>query len=233
MNLIDRVVAFVIGDGNLGVSRNPPGNSNYRLNIKHSMNQKDYLLWKISILESLNIDGRCKRREQLYWKKDSIHNGKIYYSADYQSERRKMFTDLYKIAYINKVKTYHSGWVNEKTVDDLTLAIWWMDDGTLDYSKMRVSMGGKFCIDSSYEEVYLLKELFEKILNIEIRIHKHKKNFNLTIPYYDFPKFLLRIIKHVPPSMLYKCCVNLGEDKKPIIPNNAEQLIEQINKLKI
>jgi hypothetical protein len=228
MNRLERIYAFLFADGCVA---NPNSNhpewrgSNCVMAFCHGPKQEEYVKWKQNELEELGFEARFVKKDVLYRKAGSIHNGKHYISCQVKTKSHYTFTKARSIAYVNNMKTYHKGWVNEDTVDDYALAVWWMDDG--DFS-------GTLNCNCNEEEAILLKDLFEKILKGKVSIHNKKGKKNIYFPVITKAILFSRIYKFIHPTMLYKCSVGVGEDGKPIIPNSAEQLLLQCEqKLKI
>lgn len=236
MNRLDRVFAFIFADGCV---TNPNSNhpewkgSNCVMAFCHGEKQEDYLLWKLNQLRILGFQGEYKKKPVRYNKSGSKHDGKVYVSCQVKMKSDRLFTEARKIAYPHNEKTYHQGWVNEQTVDDFALAIWWMDDGGLHYPKKSKDIAGYlYCYCDDQEALYL-KLLFEHILDSEVRIHRKSEKHVLYFPVETYRQVMRRISRYVHPTMLYKCAVIVGEDGNPIIPQSAEQLIRQLNELKI
>ena len=141
---------------------------NARLEGGHSKNQREYLLYKINLLQRLK------------W---SVRSGKdgIYY----ESKSFSCLNQYHNLFYPNKKKT-----LNKSTLDKigkLGLLIWYMDDGTY-HKRDRRSYLHTNCF--SYDEQLIIQEYFEEKWGIhnKIYISKGKDKYNGRIWYYlSFP----------------------------------------------
>lgn len=116
------IVGMVIGDGSLTLRHK---NGNAYLQMTHSENQYDYLLWKRDIIDQL---AHCTIHPNHGTK---YIGGKIYEGRFYHldSKRHPTFTKLYRRFYHQGHKCLDEYLV--KKITPLALAIMWMDDGTV------------------------------------------------------------------------------------------------------
>jgi hypothetical protein len=227
MNLRDRLFAFVIGDCHVGCHYR--GQVNPQITMRHGEAQRDYLKWKTQKLIEFGIEISYQDKKVL----NKRSEGKVYLAYDTRTKHLNILKDVWKIAYPDKTKTYTSEWINPNTIDDFALALWWMDDGSLHYCKRHsANMTGVLCTHCSEEELIVVKNAINKVLDLkenEIRPRRRRiKYYSLYFTTNAYLKLLNKIHKYIHPTMLYKCAVILGEDKRPIIPISAEQLKEQI-----
>jgi len=117
------VIGMVIGDGSISLrDKNNTGKVNAYLQINHSDNQLDYLLWKKDIISNIT--------ESTVNKVDYISSldNKPYKMYHLGTRRHPVFTKLYKRFYHDKHKVVDEHLV--KMITPLALAIMYMDDGT-------------------------------------------------------------------------------------------------------
>src|SRR3990172_668758 len=107
---------MILGDGCL---RQKPNEQNYQYIMTHSIKQKDYALWKQSILNQI---GTVKTYTYEY------HDTQ-YPQITISSNTRRYFTKLRSIFYTPEKKKTISKKILSK-ITPLGLAIWYMDDGT-------------------------------------------------------------------------------------------------------
>ena len=127
---------MLIGDGMI---------SHNRLEIKHSIKQENYVLWKQQLLKNVGIDTKIQRIvSQSFGKEQPCI---LMYSKTY-SATKHMKNWLYRP---NKF-IYHPSFFNN--LDDLSIAIWYMDDGF--YSKYKNQTGsihqGVICLSTFVDD---------------------------------------------------------------------------------
>jgi len=145
---------MILGDGCIQMASSGKGNSN--LKIGHSIKQEEYLKWKQEIVNQI---GTVKTRFWYYQKQNACY---------IETNTRNYFTKLEKIFYINRKKTINKKILNKLT--DLSLAIWFLDNGYMSYNKSG-SVYGELCTDQfSLEKVQLIKDWFKIKFNMEVGI---------------------------------------------------------------
>ena len=105
------VVGMVLGDGNLQIAKR---GKNAYLQLHHSLEQADYLLWKADILRNGKFPVKVGRSDTAIWARTKCV---------------PFMTDLQGLFYPRGKKE-----VTEKLLSHLTpmgLAIWYMDDGSI------------------------------------------------------------------------------------------------------
>src|SRR3989344_8289990 len=114
-NVQDIVVGLLLGDGCLEKKHDTIG---IRLQIKQQSKAKQYVEWLYS-----NLQEYC--RSGIKFRADY---NQYYFSTRYLRE----FQDIYNLFYQNgkKIVPYN---IKEIFTSPLSLAIWYMDDGSLDY----------------------------------------------------------------------------------------------------
>lgn len=108
------ILGCVLGDGSLEFN----GYRGTRLQIKQSASHKDYVLWLYDKLGNL-----CRSEPQE--KKDT---GQWYFST----RALAWLTSLQKVFYRQRKKVIPKN-ISELLVSPLTIAVWYMDDGSLDF----------------------------------------------------------------------------------------------------
>lgn len=198
------LLGSILGDGSLKISKNC---KNAHFQEKHSIKQKEYLMWKRNkICQELSAS-----EKDIVETIDKTPNGKEIHKIRYGSGRRQSLTHLHTIVYKNSVNGYYKirrTWLNQLT--PLSLAVWWCDDGSL----VANTRQGVFCTDGfTLEDMKILDRYMKKVWNINTSIHslnKLKKDgtqrYRLWIrSREDLKKFLTIIIPFIPVySMLYK-----------------------------
>ena len=108
------IIGNILGDGYLCPSKHRTTN----LEIKQAERNKEYVFWLYEKLKNLCKSPPRQRKDNLQW----------YFGTRYTQE----FTDLRRIFYLDNKKIIPKN-ISDLLKSPLSLAIWYMDDGTLDY----------------------------------------------------------------------------------------------------
>lgn len=184
------LVGSILGDGHLDkLTRNGS-----RWIIKYDDRSLPYLKWLHSQLYSLGIsEVKAKKgnyHQHYFHTKPSLKVG--YWMNLFYPQGRKLIPENIKSLLISP----------------LSLAVWYMDDGNLDFrNKYHFnSTFATFCF--SYEECKLLANTLKENFGVEARVHKTtmrgKLYFRLYIPSKFMIKFVNLIKKYIHPCMKYK-----------------------------
>jgi hypothetical protein len=164
---------------------------NYKLQIRHSPLQRDYLYWLYGYLKPLC---HSEPKEYRYLNKGI---GKYYSSMDLVTRTHTYFTRLRKYFYPEGKKIIKRKNLNKLT--PLGLAVWFMDDGTSD-KKNRVWIATN---SYSYSEHEIIQQYFKEVWNINVSIVKERNQFKISFNS-DTKKFCDLIRPFIIPSMQYK-----------------------------
>ena len=181
------IIGSILGDGCLCENWSK---TNYRLLIMHCIDQKEYILWKYSILKQWILS-----EPRFYGKNNSLTIRTISHPE---------LTVLRHIFYEGKKKIIPRN-ISELIKNPVTLAIWFMDDGNA------VMRKGKLCgyhiNTQSFTRVenLLLIDTLKNIYGIDAIIEKNKNSYRLAIwKMLSRDIFKSIIDKLVLPSMQYK-----------------------------
>jgi hypothetical protein len=146
------IIGTILGDGYLEFG----GFHGTRLQIKQKESHKEYVIWLYNQLKNICRLAPKQRKD----------NGEWYFGTRFLIE----LTDLWKIFYRGKRKIIPKN-VSELVKSPLTLAIWYMDDGSLDW-RPKNHYAFLINIDSfQLEEACLLKEMLRKNFGIECNVY--------------------------------------------------------------
>ena len=190
------LIGLLIGDGTIS--------SNFVFKLSHSVEQREYLEWKIKLLDKFQIKNNGIKE---YISTCGYNIGKgVLYS---QISVIPTIKALRRTIYIPK-KTITRKLLNWLT--PLEIAIWYMDDGHINVntSKQRSSIQHTIkiatCVDESTVEVII--QYFLDVWNIKFRKFPEGKNtFSIaSSSEEDYSKFvnLIKPFVEQVPSMLYK-----------------------------
>lgn len=185
------LLGSLLGDGSLRISK---GYRHARFSFRHSSKQEAYFLWKASQLHE--IVGEKYIFEQ---KGDGFGTQP---KLRFQSAALPALTELYHLTHERGRLSIRRKWLNRLT--PLSLAIWWLDDGSLIVNSRR----GVFCTDGFSEaEVKLLARYLQVVWNIQTHVATvGRKRQGRQEVYYrlwirsseELQKFLRIILPYVP-----------------------------------
>lgn len=199
------LIALLIGDGTIS--------SNFVFKLSHSSEQEEYLKWKISLLNDLNIKNNGLKE---YISSTGYNEGKkVIYS---QMSLNPTIKALRRSVYIPKKKITKNllNWLTP-----LGLAIWYMDDGHINVntSKQRSNIQHTIkiatCVDLETANM-IIKFLLEK-WNIKFRLFKEGTGTysiasSCELDAENFIKIVKPYIMKVP-SLLYKIRKDLTKEQ--------------------
>ena len=171
------ILGCVLGDGYMRKKIHT------HLQIVHSFKQKEYVDWKYQIL------------------KDLVITPPTTYLGNENRVGYRFFTkslpeldSFYKSFYSNKVKIVPKDII----LKPLTLAVWYMDDGSKSYKSCYFNTQG-FGLESQNNLIEALAKL-----NIEARLNKDKQYFRIRILTASVPSLINTIEPYIVKSMRYK-----------------------------
>lgn len=231
------LIGCVIGDGCIN-RRMIRDKDYYRIMIKHSEKQYDYVKWKAEEIERIlaTKSKAFKPRTKLLTKCPNSGRSKI---TAWRYERgHKYFSNLYHFLYPSNTKTLSRKVLNRLTAQ--AIAIWYMDDGSL-YNPKR---NGKYRVPRitlntyiSEEDNKIIQTYFKEVWDIEFRINKdksdgiHKGHTRLVIcKLIDASRFIELVKPYIHPSMMYKVNVKYGqtvESAEPLV-TKGEDIVHEI-----
>lgn len=199
------LIAMLLGDGTIS--------SNYVFKLSHSEQQKEFLEWKVRLLEAKGFKVNGIKE---YTSKCGYNTGKkVLYS---QLSVIPTIKALRRSVYIPK-KTFTRNLLN--WLDAQGLAIWYMDDGCINIntSKQRSSIQHTVkiatCVDES--TVNMIITYFLEVWGIKFRKFKEgKETFSIaSSSENDCAKFISIVKPYIEqvPSMLYKIRDNYTKEE--------------------
>lgn len=192
------IFGSLLGDGSLTISDKY---RNARFSFRHSHIQKEYFQWKADELKEITGN-----RSQWIQGTEQKPDGWGTVKFRFQSAALPSLTELYRLTHKgtsgHKAKIRRA-WLNKLT--PLSLAIWWLDDGSL----VSDSRQGVLCTDSfDVEEVEILRKYLEVVWHVKTSIGKVGKTEHCRLwirSTEELKKFLSIIIPHIfVENMLYK-----------------------------
>ena len=200
------LIALLIGDGTIS--------SNYVFKLSHSIEQKEYLEWKVGLLDKFGIKNNGIKK---YTSSCGYNKGKgVLYS---QMSLHSTIKALRRSIYIPK-KTITRRLLN--WLDELGLAIWYMDDGFININESEQRHGSiqrniriSTCVDE--QTCNMMIDYFKEKWGVEFRpfLEKSKLYSLATRTNNDTDKFIEIIKSYIEqvPSLLYKIRKSLTKEE--------------------
>ncbi len=176
--------------------------TNSRLQIRHSLAQKEYVMWKYEALKSLVLTG-----PQHYGRTNSVW---------FRTISHPDLTKLHEIFYRDGKKIIPEDVIVAFLSNPITVAVWFMDDGNA------VMRKGKLCgyhlntQSFTRGENELLAEVFLALYEISCTVEKNHGYYRLAI--WQEPsrkKFSHLIQEYILPSLKYKIS-SIGDSSSPV-----------------
>lgn len=199
------LIGLLLGDGTIS--------SNYVFKLSHSEAQREFLQWKVDLLNKFNIKNNGIKE---YISKCGYNIGKsVLYS---QMSLNPTIKALRRTIYIPK-KTITRRLLN--WLNPLGIAIWYMDDGCINVntSKQRSSIQHTIKIATCVDEptVNIIIQYFLEVWNIKFRPFKEGKGtFSIASSAEEDCKKFIEIVKpyiEQVPSLLYKIRDNFTKEE--------------------
>ena len=181
------LVGTLLGDGHLEL------NGRYsRLRIDHQEKQKEYIFWKASEFLPFSLSPR----EVVFGDK---RYKKIYKRWHLSTKSLPIFNKYQKMFYRNRVKIIPENIV--ELVDNLSLAIWYMDDGF----RRRDCKGFYLCTSSFTEnEQRALQKMLLAKFGLTTKLHHQRKLLRIFIPSASSDRFQNIVAPFILPIFKYK-----------------------------
>jgi hypothetical protein len=198
------LIALLIGDGTIS--------SNYVFKLSHSEHQREFLEWKVNLLNKHNIKNNGIKG---YISTCGYNEGKkVLYS---QMSLNPTIKALRRTVYVPKKK------ITRKLLNWLTpqgLAIWFMDDGHINVntSEQRSNIQHTIKISTcvSEEDANMIIDYFQEVWKIKFRLLKEKTNYSVASSSEQDCENFINIVKPYilqVPSLLYKIRKNFTKEE--------------------
>lgn len=183
------LLGSLLGDGCFTL--NQKGSVNCHLVIAHSMKQEEYIKCKLDLLNKYDLVSSFKKRTTI----DKRFKIPEYTEIYLKSKQNPIFTYIRLKSYKQNKKGINMEII--KDLDELGLAIWYMDDGYVTKNS---------CIFSTCSFPIEQQRKLAKFLKNRFKLHftVGKNDNSLYLRSKDFPKFVALISSYIIPSMQYK-----------------------------
>jgi len=183
------IVGLLLGDGHLETQNS---GRTFRLKVEHSIRQKDYVDWLYQQLSNMVL---TKPQLKLQTVAGKVHE-KYWFSTFSAGTLRfygqQFYTDHQKI--VPKMIV--------KLVSPLSLAVWFMDDGSLKSRFHRARIINTHCFDEL--SLQRLQDMLQQKFHVHTTLRKQREGTQLYIPPSDIETFVEIIRPYIHPSMEYK-----------------------------
>jgi hypothetical protein len=153
------IYGTLLGDGYLR-----PNIHSYGLAVSHSNKQSEYVKWKKEKLSPFVI---MDIREDSNYKG---FGGKTSTLLSFNTVSHPFYNEFHDELYVNKIKTISFQYLTH--IDELALAVWFMDDGSLNKRYGTMSLATD-CF--SYDEHLILQQWFYERWNLKVMIEPKKR----------------------------------------------------------
>ena len=187
------LLSMCIGDGYITKPRG--NNKNSALTIKHCLKQKEYLVYKMNLMNSI-LGGKPTISH------DVDNSG---YPSTYFTKSNKYFANIRKTLYVDDKKficRHHLDRFNEHC-----LAIWYMDDGGLSTKRRNGKIHGYELFLNTHvskDENQIIIDYFNEVWDIRFTQVKNKGSYRLRMGGREAFRFLDLIREYVLPIFDYK-----------------------------
>jgi len=184
------IVGMILGDAFLQST----GKQNARLRLEHGIKQKEYLLWKVSLLQNyFQAKPQFLSRFNPIWKR-------TYQYIRIQSTSSLDIGKFQKLFYKEKKKIIPQN-IAKLFKYPLTLAIWFMDDG---YYYLRDKMSYIYIPRFEKENLQKLLTTLSKNFHLLPQVKEKKKGLVLVFNVIETKKLMELIKQFIIPEMRYK-----------------------------
>lgn len=183
------VVGLMLGDGHLETQNQ---GRTYRLKIEQSFGHREYVDWLYSQLGNLS-QTPPRAREQI--RAETVN--KKYGFNTLSLANLRFYGQLF---YQDGEKVVPK--IIGKLVTPLSLAVWFMDDGSIKSVHHRAKILNTQGFDS--DSIENLRQMLATRFGIDIILRKQKDGIQLYIPSIEIEKFVLLVEEHIVSSMRYK-----------------------------
>lgn len=183
----DIIVGLTLGDGHLETQNN---GKTYKLKIEHSVFQKEYLDWLYKKFQNwVRMTPKLRTKDSKpfsYHFSTYSHELLEFYGKQFYNKKKKIIPDNI-----------------EELLTPLSLAIWFMDDGSLKSKRHNAYV--IHTLGFQRNELERIQVVLNKKFGIEAKLHKQKEKYlRLYIPSTSAEKFRNIVTPYIIPSLKYK-----------------------------
>jgi len=178
-----------LGDGFISLNQKSNAKNPYFI-VQHGTKQKEYSYWKYKLCENIAI-----WTEQKNTRGFSNKDGYLY---GFRTKSLPALLPIYQLLYTKKKKIITSQYLEK--MNNLAIAIWYMDDGSVDKTIMRLHTSG-----FSEKSIDLIILHFKNKYGILFKKNKCNDSFNLFVGMHKGGYTLCKMIaRYIHPVLSYK-----------------------------
>ncbi|MEK9167375.1 MAG: LAGLIDADG endonuclease [Patescibacteria group bacterium] len=209
MTLIEQqraiVVGLMLGDGHLETQNQ---GRTYRLKIEQSFGHREYVDWLYGQLGNLGQTPPRAREQTRVEKVNKKYGFNTLSLASLQFYGQLFYT---RRDFIPRESRHNADYRNGekvvpkmigKLVTPLSLAVWFMDDGSIKSAHHRAKILNTQAFDS--DSIENLRQMLATRFRIDVTLRKQKDGIQLYIPSTEIKKFVSLVEEYIVPSMRYK-----------------------------
>lgn len=189
------LIGSILGDGHL-TKLSKKGLS--QLFLKYDDRSLSYLNWLHQMFSPIGVNEI----------KEKVKGG--YHQHYFSTKSSKELGEIRELFYPKEIKIVPEN-IQQLLTDPIAIAVWYMDDGSVDFRKKyhRNATFSTFCF--SFKECEYLQKMFENNFSIRVSIHKTKMRgkiyFRLYVKSESMNFFLDLIRKYIHPCFRYKALI--------------------------
>ena len=185
--LKDLIIGSIFGDGSFKVDFE---RGTTRMQFCHSPKQKEYFLYKYSIIEKLGIAGKIKETRVF----NTRYKEGFFDEIRFATLSNPIFRKFYESIYINRQRNVTL--ISKEDITEKVIAYWYFDDGHICSASYQIT-----CESFNLEEVEYMTNILVSKFNI---LCTYDKNNNIYIKKESINDFNLILSNIDVPSLNYK-----------------------------
>ena len=182
------LVGLLLGDGHLETQNQ---GRTFRLKVEHAISQKEYTDWLYGYFKNISLT-----KPQLKLQMVAGKMREKYWFSTISTGTLRFYGQLF---YVNRKKVVPK--MIAKLATPLSLAVWFMDDGSLKSKHHKARIINTQCFDDM--SLQRLQEMLEKF-GIKTTLRQQKEGKQIYIPSTEIEKFIALIKPYIHPTMEYK-----------------------------
>lgn len=182
------LIGLLLGDGHLETQNQ---GRTFRLKVEHAISQKEYTDWVFEKFKKLALT-----KPQLKLQMVAGKMREKYWFSTISTGTLRFYGQLF---YVNRKKVVPK--MIAKLASPLSLAVWFMDDGSLKSKHHKARIINTQCFDDI--SLQRLQEMLEKF-GIKTTLRQQKEGKQIYIPSTEIEKFIALIKPYIHPTMEYK-----------------------------
>lgn len=183
------LVGLLLGDGHLETQNQ---GRTFRLKVEHAISQKEYTDWLYEYFKNISLT-----KPQLKLQMVAGKMREKYWFSTISTGTLRFYAQLF---YVNRKKVVPK--IIAKLASPLSLAVWFMDDGSLKSKHHKARIINTQCFDDI--SLQRLQDMLKSKFNIMTTLRQQKEGKQIYVPSTEIEKFIALIKPYIHPTMEYK-----------------------------